>query len=299
MSPIKVEMPQGERSNDVEKFLKDQRIAYREASDELTKLEQALGEGDTRATEERSDPNDEIAAARKKKQTALDLVNNYLHWQRNDQGDNGYSVSGGLVIPFYLVVLSLIGGAISLTRRIPEYQKQAASGYVGTPDAPSLTLPMLREYLVFQIVQFISAPFIAAVAYYMLEPTTTSATVGLAFAAGFASETILLWLRAMVDKIKPDSHVEEETGSLVGALAGQSGASAVEIENTYSISIVGISGLPPVFFDGGQFVINGVPKGACALEVIRLAPPGDVPLTICRRVMIDAGKPTPVSIDLA
>lgn len=170
---------------------------------------------------------------------------------------------------------------------------------MGTPDAPYLTPPMLREYLVFQIVQFISAPFIAAVAYYVLEPTTTSATVGLAFAAGFASETVLLWVRAMVDKIKPDAHVEQETCSLVGSLTGQSGASAVVIEKAYGISIVGLPCQPPVFFDGGQFVINGVPKGACALEVIRLESSGTELRTICQRVMIDAGKPTPVIIDLA
>ncbi|WP_295452433.1 hypothetical protein [uncultured Thiodictyon sp.] len=39
--------------------------------------------------------------------------------------EGSFEIRGGLVIPLYLVIFSLIGGAISLTRRIPEYQKQS------------------------------------------------------------------------------------------------------------------------------------------------------------------------------
>jgi hypothetical protein len=106
-------------------------------------------------------------------------------------------------VPVYLVILALFGGAISLTRRVPEYQKQAARGYVEVENAPKLEPYRLREYLIFQIVQFISAPLLAVVAYYVIEPATMAATVALGFAAGFASESILLIIRAAVDKIQP------------------------------------------------------------------------------------------------
>jgi hypothetical protein len=33
-------------------------------------------------------------------------------------------IRGGLVVPLYVVVISLMGGAVSLTRRVPEYQKR-------------------------------------------------------------------------------------------------------------------------------------------------------------------------------
>ena len=34
----------------------------------------------------------------------------------------GREINGGLVVPLYVVVLALFGGAISMTRRVPEYQ---------------------------------------------------------------------------------------------------------------------------------------------------------------------------------
>lgn len=80
------------------------------------------------------------------------------------QSDTGFELRGGLVIPLYLVILSLIGGAVSLTRRVPELQKQSDPSYTPAQNAPRLSPGILREYLVFQIVQFVSAPMLAAVA---------------------------------------------------------------------------------------------------------------------------------------
>ncbi|MEA3412884.1 MAG: hypothetical protein U9R74_15295 [Pseudomonadota bacterium] len=71
----------------------------------------------------------------------------------------------------------------------------------------------------------------------------------------------------------------------------------MEIEKAYGISIVGLPGQPPVFSDGGQFVIDSLPKEACALEVIRLGTSDSELQTLCQRVMIEAGKPTPVVVD--
>lgn len=165
--------------------------------------------------------------ARRLKALTLDLQNEVSKYQGRvatsnasaQSGDDDFEVSGGLVIPLYLVILSLIGGAISLTRRIPEYQKQSDDSYVPVEGAPRLTPAMLREYLVFQIVQFVSAPLIATVAYCVIGPSSTAATVGLAFATGFASETVLLWVRAAVNKLDPVRPLGLHAGSVVGLVA--------------------------------------------------------------------------------
>ena len=38
-------------------------------------------------------------------------------------------INGGLVVPLYVVVLALFGGAISMTRRVPEYQRRALDSH--------------------------------------------------------------------------------------------------------------------------------------------------------------------------
>jgi len=114
-------------------------------------------------------------------------------------------IRGGLVVPLYFIVLSLIGGAISLTRRVPEYHRRYSIHYVPTEDKPKLDRATVREYLAFQIIQFISAPLLAIVAYYVLSPEKRSSLILLGFAAGFSSEAILLMIRSLVEKLSPAS----------------------------------------------------------------------------------------------
>ena len=229
---------------------------------------------------------------------AIEKAQGELNWlvyarDRRARGDAGYSVEGGLVVPFYLIVLSLIGGAVSLTRRIPEYQKQSAPGYVGTKDAPLLTPAQLREYLVFQIIQFISAPFIAAVAYYVLAPATTATIVGLAFAAGFASETVLLWVRAVVDKLRPESMGEEPKGSLTGTVSSLTDSATKEdTKKRATVAIIGHGEFVPTYASNGQFAVNGIPEGEYALEVKLL---NDKVCT--QRVQIQVGRTLPVWVE--
>jgi hypothetical protein len=109
-----------------------------------------------------------------------------------------YSIRGGLVVPLYIIILSLIGGAVSMTRRVPEYQRRAMSSQ------DPLTNQEARESLVFQIMQVASAPLIAIVAYYIVNPTTTLEAVVLGFGSGFASEPILLMIRGLVEKLSPE-----------------------------------------------------------------------------------------------
>ena len=101
------------------------------------------------------------------------------------------------MVPLYVVVLALFGGAVSMTRRVPEYQRRA----MDWQDA--LTNVEARERLVFQIMQVVSAPLIAVTAYYIYKPGTPAESVVIGFASGFASEPILLMIRSLVEKLSP------------------------------------------------------------------------------------------------
>jgi hypothetical protein len=103
-------------------------------------------------------------------------------------------IHGGLVVPIYVIMLAFIGGAVSMTRRVPEYQRRAAD-----PD-DNLTPEQAREYLVFQIMQLISAPLIAITIYHIFAPASRATAVVLGFISGFASEPLLLGIRAIAEK---------------------------------------------------------------------------------------------------
>ncbi|MGE3539345.1 MAG: hypothetical protein AB7N91_18175 [Candidatus Tectimicrobiota bacterium] len=106
-------------------------------------------------------------------------------------------IYGGLLVPIYIIVLAFIGGAVSMTRRVPEYQRRAAD-----PD-DLMTPEKAREYLVFQIMQLISAPLIAITIYHLVAPASRATAIVLGFASGFASEPILLGIRALTEKMYP------------------------------------------------------------------------------------------------
>lgn len=116
-------------------------------------------------------------------------------------------ITGGLVIPLYVLVLALMGAAISMTRRVPEYQMRVteANGHSrnkelnGRSKREPISFARARELMVFQIMQVVSAPMIALTAYYLILPDTRTTSVIIAFVSGFASETILRLLRIAAD----------------------------------------------------------------------------------------------------
>jgi hypothetical protein len=110
---------------------------------------------------------------------------------------------GGIAVPLYFLVLALMGGAVSLARRIPEIQKRADPSFVSTDSQQKLTPSEAREYVVFQIMQFVAAPIIAVTAYYLVNPATQAMFVTLGFVSGFASEPILLLIRGAAEKVSP------------------------------------------------------------------------------------------------
>ncbi|MFO1341156.1 MAG: hypothetical protein U1F53_23525 [Burkholderiaceae bacterium] len=124
-------------------------------------------------------------------------------------------VHGGLVAPLYVVVLAFIGGAISLSRRLPEYQRRssdqscsstagAAAAAKPAPGEEPLSAVQVREGVVFQLMQLCSAPFLALATWHMFDPSTVASATVLAFGTGFASEHLLLTVRGMIEGIRPE-----------------------------------------------------------------------------------------------
>ena len=186
----------------------------------------------------------------------------------SNNSDSGYGnpptceVREGLLIPLYFIILALMGGSISLTRRLPELQKQVGAEHVATATQPQLTQHEFREHLIFQMVQFISAPFLAILAYYLIEPSNTTQAVVLAFTAGFASETILLMIRSIANKITPETSTTPKYGAVAGVVTlgnkdPELGKPAGEIK-------VSLSGLPQkqsITDESGFYMLDNIPVG--------------------------------------
>ena len=142
-------------------------------------------------------------------------------------GENsGYpKLEGGLAVPLYVVLLALAGGAVSLTRRLPEYQRQA-TGNGATQSTDTNRSPIsavrARELVIFQIMQVYTAPLIAIVAFAVFNPDTELAGALLGFLSGFSSETILLRLRKMADALSGQKKRDTENPP-ADANAGKAG----------------------------------------------------------------------------
>lgn len=181
-------------------------------------------------------------------------------------------VSDGLLIPLYFIILALMGGSISLTRRLPELQKQVSSEHIATEKQPKLTLTLtqyeFREYLIFQIVQFISAPFLAILAYYLVDPSNTTNSVALAFTAGFASETILLMIRSIANKITPETSNLQKYGAIAGVVTfdskgDSSGKPAEKVEVFLSES----PQIHSITDEKGFYLLGNVPVGEHSISI--------------------------------
>ena len=152
-------------------------------------IEDDLPTSETKATE----PNAKPASAAASKPT--DGIGEPWHVE----------VVGGLAVPFFVLVMSFIGGAVSLSRRIPEYQRRLNRAYIGTLEQCKMREFEVREAVVFQIMQLISAPFLAIATWFIISPSSLAAASILAFGTGFASETLLLIIRGLVNGIRPEN----------------------------------------------------------------------------------------------
>ena len=117
------------------------------------------------------------------------------------RGSSGvFVLNGGMRVPLYVVVLALMGGAVSMIRRVPEYQRQVLGELVKT-DEKEISPIRARELIVFQIMQLFSAPLLAITSFAVLDPGTVMLGALLGFFSGFASESILLRLRTAADSL--------------------------------------------------------------------------------------------------
>ncbi|MYM63108.1 hypothetical protein [Pseudomaricurvus sp. HS19] len=114
--------------------------------------------------------------------------------------DSSYRISGGLVTPLYILLLSAIGGSVGFMRRLPEIQRR----YWRDREKDSSTYGaayMAREEVIFQFMQVASAPLIAIIGYHTIQPDGDAGAIALAFISGFASEIILLRIRQFGDTL--------------------------------------------------------------------------------------------------
>lgn len=150
-------------------------------------------------------------------------------------------VRGGVVVPLYFVIIALMGAAISMTRSVPRCQKRLIPGQ---PD--SITPEEGREYLVLQVMQVFSAPLIAIVAYHIFEPDSVRTSVILAFACGFSSETILLFISAAIKKLSPDGPLPHARSGPMTAFPGPPAVNVVSASSpSASSNSISASGNSP------------------------------------------------------
>ena len=170
--------------------------------------------------------------------------------------NNRAYITGGLIVPLPFVMIALFGGAISLSRRVPEIQKCSEVDYIGSATEPKLPAGEVRERLAFQIMQFISAPLIAVVAYQVIQPESQASSAGLAFMSGFGSEAILLMIRGVVGGMPKQRSAAAPTGA-VGGVISDTGKLIAGVE----VAIAG-SLLKTETDKHGRYLIRNVPVGA-------------------------------------
>lgn len=215
-----------------------------------------------------------------------------------------YRVHGGFIVPFYVVVFAFVGGVVNLTRRVPEYQKRSSCNFAGTATESRVTLLEAREFVVFQIMQLVSSPFIAMVAYHALEPKSVASAVGIAFFSGFATESVLLLLRGMFAGLQPTTTKTTASAPATAQLhvlvkhAGQPAEKArVELRRMPNEQ-------PPLKADmtnaRGEVEFKALPPGTVWV-VATLDNPGAQPSTLkaAQKAQIKAGETESVELTLA
>jgi len=121
-------------------------------------------------------------------------------------------IEGGLAVPFYVILLSMFGAGINLTRRVPEIQEEysgmvpraaplsrslfASSENDPAPDAETQRQTFaFRRALIQNYMYVLSAPFLATAVYYLLQVVATEPArpilVLVSFATGLISDTLV------------------------------------------------------------------------------------------------------------
>jgi len=129
------------------------------------------------------------------------------------------AVDGGLAVPFYVIMLAMLGAGINMTRSVPKIQQDYdVSGlaqatrplwkttltFFSSAHQPISTLDQrkaassIRKGLIESYMYLLSAPFLAITVYYLLQVVAESVAepvlVLMAFSTGLVSDTIISWL---------------------------------------------------------------------------------------------------------
>ncbi|MCP4581201.1 MAG: hypothetical protein GY839_06255 [candidate division Zixibacteria bacterium] len=156
-------------------------------------------------------------------------------------------IKGGIVIPLYVIILSILGGAINMTRRVPEIHQEAEKvrnaydkaqaehdeehkdkilqiqkimgGIEASIDSSetSTAEKEWRRLLIDQYMYLFSAAFLGIATYYLLHWMNfleTPAIVIVSFSIGLISEYVLLKITSIAKSIV-GAQVDEKTEKLI------------------------------------------------------------------------------------
>jgi|RhiMetdeSRZDD1v2_1073273.scaffolds.fasta_scaffold71085_6 hypothetical protein len=142
-----------------------------------------------------------------------------------------FMIEGGVVVPFYIVLLAFFGAGINMTRRVPQIQKNYEDHYLastkmsvsspsGSEQATSstelkITPSDIRKDLIDNYMSILSSPFLAIAMYYLLrimsDQIPKQVLVLMAFATGLISASVVSSITSFANKTLGDGKVP--TGS--------------------------------------------------------------------------------------
>lgn len=205
-----------------------------------------------------------------------------------------YQVRDGFVVSSMMVALAIVGAVVNLMRRIPEFQKRTHVDFAGTEKEPQLQPCEAREFVAFQVLQLIAAPFIAMVASYVIAPQSLTSAIALAFVSGLFSEGVLLRIRALVEG--PDKTQTQATTQALGELeiAVTSGGNALPGAKVAVTLVASGKNFTEAVSDAlGMVVLKSVPIGKLHISAVGPAPgllkavPKDIDLAAGQRQRVD------------
>ena len=172
-------------------------------------------------------------------------ANTTVAWSATAGGQDGSDAqaatfAGGLAVPFYIVMLAMLGAGINMTRQVPKIQ--AIYDQKITPRTESVLIAVLhapgslfrkttvtdgkereaaaiiRKQLIDSYMYLLAAPFLAIAVFYMLQVVaTTTATpvlVVMAFATGLISDSIVSGIMSFAEstiaKVSPGKEKDKD-----------------------------------------------------------------------------------------
>jgi hypothetical protein len=141
-------------------------------------------------------------------------------------------VTGGIAVPFYVVLLAMFGAGINMTLKVPEVQRSSEKE-LPAAELPSFLIPWrfwrsqtevqpvvsrktasdIRQELIENYMYLLSAPFLAIAMYYLLqvlaEQVTQPVLVLMAFATGLISKAVIARIVEFAEKQLPKKERRE------------------------------------------------------------------------------------------